>query len=324
MTPTREETIFLIVLLVNCLIAVLYLLVGALIMVPVRTHKEKKEETEVTHDNRRTYLLRALVMVLFPVVGILFFFFSHLLCVISRLLLSWSAMNLEDITFRKDRVKTQLKADEDRERGVLPMEEAIAVNDNKNLRTVMMNTLRGDIQNSLSSLAMALNIEDSESSHYAASVLSRELNEFRLTVQKLYLEMREEEEDQTDAEELLLDYMDTVLKQQIFTDLEQKKYVDMMEETAETLYGKNPDRITAERYEGVCMRLLEMRSFQEAEKWCLRLAEQHPDQLAAYTCRLKLYFTAKNREAFFQALTELKSSKVVIDRETLELIRTFS
>ena len=203
---TREETIFLTVVLVNLLIAVLYLLVGALIMVPIRTHKEKKEETEVTHDNRRTYLLRALVMVFFPVVGILFFFFSHLLFLISRLLLSWSHMNLEDITFRKDRVKTQLKADEDRERGVLPMEEAIAVNDNKSLRAVMMNTLRGDIQNSLSSLAMALNIEDSESSHYAASVLSRELNEFRLTVQKLYLEMREEEEDQTNAEELLLEF----------------------------------------------------------------------------------------------------------------------
>ncbi len=321
---TREETIFLTVVLVNLLIAVLYLLVGALIMVPIRTHKEKKEETEVTHDNRRTYLLRALVMVFFPVVGILFFFFSHLLFLISRLLLSWSHMNLEDITFRKDRVKTQLKADEDRERGVLPMEEAIAVNDNKSLRAVMMNTLRGDIQNSLSSLAMALNIEDSESSHYAASVLSRELNEFRLTVQKLYLEMREEEEDQTNAEELLLDYMDTVLKQQIFTDLEQRKYVFMMEEAAETLYGKNPAPITAERYEGVCMRLLEIQSFQEAEKWCLRLAEQHPDQLAAYTCRLKLYFTAKNREGFFRTLAELKGSKVVIDRETLELIRTFS
>ena len=72
------------------------------------------------------------------------------------------------------------------------------------------------------------------------------------------------------------------------------------------------------------MRLLEIQSFQEAEKWCLRLAEQHPDQLAAYTCRLKLYFTAKNREGFFRTLAELKGSKVVIDRETLELIRTFS
>lgn len=51
---------------------------------------------------------------------------------------------------------------------------------------------------------------------------------------------------------------------------------------------------------------------------------QYPDELLTYTCKLKLYFARQDREAFFQTLDTLKKSDVVIDRETLELIRIFS
>ena len=44
----------------------------------------------------------------------------------------------------------------------------------------------------------------------------------------------------------------------------------------------------------------------------------------AYTCRLKLYFTMGEKEKFFEVLQELKESDIIIDNETLELIRIFS
>ncbi len=69
---------------------------------------------------------------------------------------------------------------------------------------------------------------------------------------------------------------------------------------------------------------MEIGEFESARKWCLRLAEQFPEELCAYTCRLKLYFLLKDREAFFETLNALKKSDVVIDSETLEMIRIFS
>ena len=80
----------------------------------------------------------------------------------------------------------------------IPLEEAIAVNDRKSLRTAMLNVLKGEIKNSLSAISLALETKDSESSHYAASILSHELSEFRMEVQKLYLGIREEDESQTE------------------------------------------------------------------------------------------------------------------------------
>lgn len=301
------------------MIAVIYFLVGILIMVPVRGRK-KKEEAERLRDNRRTYLIRFIVMLLCPVFGIVFFFVSHLLF----LTIFRRKVDLEDVVFSKERVRTQLKADEDRERNLVPIEEAIVINDNKSLREVMLNTVKGDIKDFLSAISMALDTEDSESAHYAASILSFELDEFRLEVERLYEEIKEEEPGETGAERKLLDYMNVILKQKVFTDLEQKRYVRMMADVAETFFEKNPLEITQEQYENVCLRLMEIREYEKSEKWCLRLSEQYPDQLSSYTCKLKLYFVIKNREAFFQTLDGLKASDVVIDNETLELVRIFS
>ena len=50
------------------------------------------------------------------------------------------------------------------------------------------------------------------------SVLRDELNDFRVTVQKIYTDMKEEEPDQTDSEEMLIDYMNRILCQKVFTE----------------------------------------------------------------------------------------------------------
>lgn len=318
MTLTYEEKIFLFLLILNFLAAAVYLLSGILIVVPVTARKKEGGE-EMLCDNRRAYLLRFFVMILCPVVGPLFFLVSYIL----YLTIFRFQVNLEDVTFSKDRVRTQQKADEDRERNVIPVEEAIAVNDRKSLRMAMMNIIRGEMDDSLASISLALDAKDSESAHYAASVLSNKLNEFRISVQKLYGQFKEEEEERTDCEEMILDYMNNVLRQNVFTQLEQNRFVKIMNEAAEAFYKKNAAGMTEQQYESVCLRLLEIQDFENSEKWCQRLSDQYPDQLSSYTCKLKLYFTTKNRIAFFQTLDALKKSDVVINRETLDMVRIF-
>ncbi len=317
--PVWDEVIFLIVLVINVLIAVIYLLWGVLAVVPAK-EMQTENEWERLFDNRRGFLLKFFVMLLCPVVGPLFFIITYLL----DKLLFWMTPDLEDVIFSKDRVKTQLKADEERVRNMVPLEEALAINEKKNLRMVMMNMVKGEIQDSLAAIALALDSEDSEAAHYAASVMTDELNEFRTRVQALSQEIEEEKEDETACEEMLLDYMNKVLKLQIFTPIEQKRFVYIMADTAEKLRQKDAVRVTEEQYENVCLRLMEIKDYENAEKWGSWLAEQYPEQLSAYTCKLKLYFTLQDKEAFFTTLHALKKSDVVIDRETLELIRVFS
>ena len=207
---------------------------------------------------------------------------------------------------------------------MVSLEEAIAVSDKGSLRNLMLNVVRGDIQKSLSSISLALNSEDSETSHYAASVLQDELNEFRVTVQKIYIEIKRGGREQSDYALMLREYMDQVLKQKVFTGMEQISFVRKMEEVCEILYYKEKERMSSMHYEYICMRLLEVKEFALCHKWCERSREEYPNTLSSYTCLLKLYFTCQERENFFEVMNELKHSNIIIDNETLELIRIFS
>lgn len=316
---TDKECFFVIVCLVNAAISVLYLVWGICVAVPAK-NAAQGEENPVLHDNRRAYVIRFIVMLFCPVTGPLFFLGSHLLF----LLFFRREVDLEDVVFSKERIRQHLKADEERERDIVPVEEALAVSDQKYLRGLMLKVLRGDIQESLEAITLALDSEDSETSHYAASVLQDELNEFRTYVQKLYVEMQHEEEDETDCEEMLIGYMDAVLKQKVFTGVEQSQFVKMMDEAAQELYRKDTAKMTPAYYEAVILRSLELKLFEQAGVWCQRLEEAYPDQLTAYSCRMKLYYTEGKRKQFFEVLDQIKKSEIVIGSETLEFIRIFS
>lgn len=319
MTLAADERIFLIILIINLVVAFLYLLAGILI-VTIQPSADNEMQEKPLCDNRRAYFLRFLSMVLCPVVGPLFFFVGH----VCYMLLFWKEANLADVIFSKDRARTHMKADEDRERNIIPLEEAILVNEKKDLRMVMMNVVREDFSSNLSAITLALDSGDSEAAHYAASVLSDELNHFRTRVQKLWIQLQEEDAGQTDCETAMLSYMDGILKQRVFSDEEQRKFVGMLEAAAQSYYDKRPADFTLEWYVEVCLRTLEIKMFEACSKWCGRLAKQFPEELPAYTCRLKLYFAVRDRESFFGTMEELKQSHVVIDSETLELIRIFS
>lgn len=281
--------------------------------------QKRKPPAEGETYSRGGYLIRTVIMLICPMVGPLFFLGGQLV----YYLFFRQDVDLEDVIFSKEHRKTRLMADEEREGNLVSMEEALAISDTDSLRGLVLNVIRGDIKNSLASIAMALNSEDSETSHYAASVLRDELNDFRQKSQELYRAMEQETESADEYACLLIEYMNGVLSQGVFHELEQRTFVGMLEEACAFLYEKKPVKLTPEYMEWICLRLLEIRDFEKMKIWCDRGREEYPDELSTYTCQLKLYFTIQDRKHFFAVLNRLKRSEIVIDRETLELIRTF-
>ncbi len=292
------------VLLANVVIVLIYWLV----ILPF----EKKGE-------RKSFIIRGIVMLLCPIIGPCFFAMSQILF---KTLFS-QPVDLDGVIFSKERVRTFIRADEDNERNMVPLEEAIEVADTDDLRNLMMNIVRGDVHKSLAAIALALNSEDTETAHYAASILQDALNDFRNTIQKGQNDLAKSEKNRAVHAGILLDYMDQVLMQKVLTEVEQKDYVRIMDEIAEVLYEDAKERMTSSQFEAVSLRLLEVRDFENCRKWCERAVFQYPNTLATFTCQLKLYFNSGQKERFFEVIEELKKSSIVIDNETLELIRVF-
>lgn len=303
---TRSGIIFLTILILNVLIAAGYL-IWYLIF---------KKDT----DNRKQYVMHMVIMLLCPVVGVLYFFFAFLKYHFVKL----GERDLTDVEFSKKRHVPRIKADEERERNIVAMEESILVSDQEKKRMNMLNVLLGETEESFSAIALALDSDDSEVAHYAASFLQSKMDTFRENVRKMQQKIEEGNIEEEECQEQILElirYMNHILKQKVFTRVEQVDYVAQMEQLCEKLYQNARDKMIPVCYQCILGRIMELREYEKAELWGDRFREQYPDQLSSYTLRLKLYFETNQKEKFFEVLDQLRASAVVVDNQTLELIR---
>ena len=273
----------------------------------------------IIHETNKNYIVGFVVMIVCPLVGPLFYLLAYLF----YKLFFQEPVDLEDVIFSKERIKSFVSAEEESERNLVSLEEAIEITNEKELRTLMMNVVRGDVQKFLYSISLALNSQDTETAHYAASMLQDALNDFRTKVEKERMLVLEDSEQSVLYAETLVEYMNQVLEQRAFTDMEQRNFVGIMEEMCDILYQKAPGRMSSVMYEAISLRLLEIEDYDQAEKWCNRAKVFYPNTLASFTTQLKLYFASGKKEQFFETVEELKNSSVVVDNETLELLRVF-
>lgn len=213
---SQRMRLFILILIINLCTVLIYL---------IWNHIRRKEKLG-------SVWMKAVMMLLCPVIGptfiLLAFFFYKLF--------SFGGVDLSDVVFSKDHTEKFLHPDEDVEKNMVSLEEALEVSDRKSLRTLMMNVIRGDYRKSLASITLALNSEDSETSHYAASILQDVLNDFRSGVQEKYLLCQEENEQQTENCIRLAEYMNPILEQKILTDLEQHSMAEKMKDVLETAW----------------------------------------------------------------------------------------
>ena len=305
---TRSGMIFFIVLILNTLIAAGYL-IWYLIF---------KKDT----DNRKQYVMHTIIMLLCPVVGVLYFLFAFL----KYHFIKWGKRDLSDVEFSKKRHAARIKADENRERNIVSVEEAILVSDQEKKRANMLNVLLGETDESYSAIALALDSDDSEVAHYAASFLQSKMDMFRENVRKTQQKIEESDIKEEECQKQILkliQYMNHMLGQKVFTQVEQVDYVEQMEQLCETLYQNARGMFIPDCYEWILGRIMELGAYDKAELWGNRFSEQYPDLLSSYTVRLKLYFETSRKEKFFEVLDQLRASAVVVDNQTLELIRMF-
>ncbi|MDO5150038.1 MAG: hypothetical protein Q4D76_11665 [Oscillospiraceae bacterium] len=298
--------IFLAVLILNMLIACSYLI----------WHLIFKKDT----DNRKQYVMHTVIMLLCPIVGICYFLFAFLKYHFIKI----GNIDLSDVEFSKKRHIARVKADENRERNIVSVGEAILVSDQEKERANMLNVLLGETDEAFSAIALALDSDDSEVAHYAASFLQSKLDTFRDNVRKTQQMVNEGDIEDEECQKRILKlirYMNHILKQRVFTPIEQTDYVEQMEQLCEKLFQNARDRLIPNCYEWIIGRLVELREYDKAEVWGNRFCKQYPDLLSSYTLRLKIYFETSRKDKFVEVLDQLHTSSVAVDNQTLEIIR---
>ena len=307
MTIQYKILLIFLVLLVNTLISLGYFLVGFII---TRKNKEKK---------LRKYIILSIFMFLCPVAGPMLLGCG---AVLYKIFFD-SSIDLAAITFSKERVDVLERPDVETEINLVPMEEAIIIDDKENLRQLLLTVLRGDISKSINTVTKALNSSDSEASHYAASAIMDIMNEFQTTLQKFHAQLETDPNDK-EVNQLFIEYLIKMLNTNFLSDMELKTYIYSLAQTCQDVYDYDKSNLKTIYYSGVINLLVKIDDIQTARIWVSRLQEEHPNEIETYRCVLRFYYLIHDKEQFFYYLYRLKKSDIPIDKDLLELIRIYN
>ncbi len=264
------------------------------------------------------YFLQFIFMILTPLIGPVFLILSWLI----QKIFFRKEVNLRELSFRKDMLHTILHPDEDKERNVVPVKEALLVSDTQDKRRVMLNVLKGEYEKSLTVITDALENPDTEISHYAASVITEVKSQFKVTVQTMQEQLKDYPDDPA-MKVMLIDYIHEFLGKNVLSEIEAMTYITIYLNLMEELFVQDANSITGTMYKDIIYHLMASGQKDKAELWAKRALELRPADLDTYKGVLKYYYEVGNKNVFYNVLGQLKASDIVLDRETLDIVRFF-
>lgn len=264
-------------------------------------------------------MMTGIHMILVPVAGPLLVFCSYLGFLILRCTKT-AYINPEEISFRRKNM--QIIEGDRLERGInkVPIEEALLAADSESLRRVLFDVLKTDYEGSIPLLQKAIESDDGEASHYASTAIADVLSKFKVR-QK---ELDEQYHHQMDDGELLTAYRRYVyqhLSYHIFPQAEESRYTKLYDELMESAYMQTR-QLDPQDYENWILLLLERGEKEKAMIWLTRMQEQYPDSLAFFRAELQFDYRY-DHEKFRACLQKIRNSRIMLDADTLELVRFF-
>ena len=164
MNLAYDFRVFIRILIINALVTLVYIVFNLF--------RGKKR--------RNSFLFKSLLMLLCPIVGPVYVLFSRVLMFI----FFRKPVNLEDVIFSKERESILVNAEEEKERNIVSITDALIISGKEDSRDLLLDVIKRTPRTTLRSIAQALDSTDSELSHYAASIIQAETAKIHKYVQE--------------------------------------------------------------------------------------------------------------------------------------------
>ena len=195
--------------------------------------------------------LMLLFTLLCPVIALAFLLISWL----SRKFVYSKKIDMDYLSFSTDKRQVLDSPDFEKEINVVSIEEALIISGTQDKRRVILDVLKEDSNRSITMLANALEDEDSETSHYAASMLADVKSDFKVTVQQMNERLQQFPNDE-EIILLILNYINGFIEKKILDEIEEVTYIEQYEQLMNHLYEINKDAITGILYRQAIAHLL--------------------------------------------------------------------
>lgn len=290
--------IVLLVLAANFLIAVVYMVV-----MYVKTKKGY-------------VFLRGTTMILCPVTALCCYFFSYIVGVFFK----QEEIDYENLSMDKTKKEFEQEIDKDTEMKVLPIEEVLTVSTTKDRREAMINLLKTDVSDSLGLIRKAVENEDPETAHYAASALTDIMGKFTAEINRLQVAYDNDRSNREINEEYI-DAMLRILGSGVLLGVEEMMYLYIYTGLVENLMQNHPNAITNEQCAMMVKSLYKEGRGADAERWAEISMEKWPDEEQTYLNMLYIKYNLEKEEDFYKCLKDLVSSGIPLSPKGLDIMR---
>ncbi|NFU38288.1 hypothetical protein FDG30_01845 [Clostridium sporogenes] len=201
---------------------------------------------------------------------------------------------------------------------VIPVEDALVLNDEKTKQNLIINVLKSDPYKYLGFLKKALKDEDTETSHYAATAVTEVKRKLTLEIQEFEERYEKNKTDLT----VIKAYADAIKKYNDSGLLDKSAYqknlyiyIELLEKIIKI------DESDEYLYEEIINGYILLKEFKKAIEYCNRYFEKFKKSEKPYLLIMKIYFINKNRTKFNKVLEKLKESNVILNKDSLNLIK---
>jgi hypothetical protein len=205
-----------------------------------------------------------------------------------------------------------------KEKNIVPIEEALFINNEKIKRMLMTNVLKQDTNSSIWVLKKALQDKDTETSHYAAAALMEIKRKLTLSLQELDLKFENDKNDIDISKTyagVIKKYIESGMLDEKSIKSHRYQYINVLKsiiklDKENTCYFV--EKINTE---------LELEEFENVFQSCSEFMEEHSGLEEPYLMYLKLYYLVRDSINFRKVLETLRNSRVKLTYNALCKIR---
>jgi hypothetical protein len=223
-----------------------------------------------------------------------------------------------EIHFTGIRSDILYKSDPYKEKNIIPMEEALIINNNQTKRTLLIEALKRDFFKSLYFIQKAIRDRDTETSHYAASALMElkdKLNRDLRMASAMY-NMDRNNMQYLEAYALAIKQ---IIESNINNDGDLESlsndYISILKQLNILL----PDE--GKYYQDSINFMLKVGEYEQAELVCARYLQNERNSEAPYLLYLKIYYIMGKHSEFIKMLRLLQTSNVRLSSHGINIIR---
>lgn len=210
--------------------------------------------------------------------------------------------------------------DVQRELGIVPVEDAMAVSGTAEKRALLLNQLKKDVGENYKALLAAENDEDSESAHYVAAA---KMEAYRVQQQRWMESYKAYQREPADPANFhaACTALRNLIDGRILSPREQEIYKKTYCGLIESQEEQDAKMLSGEDYEVYLVYLVESGQTQKAE----RIWNEEREKVKSERCYMKMiemYYQQRDKEKFRQCMKELRADKQVrLSAQGLEVLR---